>query len=76
MCPDSDGKRKLAGIVSFGNVFCIKMAVFSKVSYYDEWIQNQINVWDKISWLVQSDFKNSKKSRNDDFAELSSRKPR
>ena len=28
-------------------------------------LMRQINVWDKISWLVQYDFKNSKRSRFD-----------
>ena len=43
VCPHPDGRSKLAGIVSFGSKACKFIAVFTKVSYYDRWIQNQIS---------------------------------
>ena len=41
VCPDVDGNPKLAGLVSFGYQGCTDAAVFTKVSFYEEWIENR-----------------------------------
>merc|ERR1712123_479338 len=42
VCPDAEGIAKLAGIVSFGHSECPDSAVFTKVAFYEEWIQARI----------------------------------
>ena len=41
VCPDVGGKPKLAGLVSFGYQGCTDAAVFTKVSFYEEWINDR-----------------------------------
>ena len=38
MCPDESGNGKLAGIVSYGRTGCTDAGVYTKVSYYEDWI--------------------------------------
>ena len=42
MCPDADGNGKLAGLVSFGHTDCMDAGVFTKVSFYEDWIQARV----------------------------------
>ena len=42
VCPDADGNGKLAGLVSFGHSGCTGAAVFTKVSFYEDWIQARV----------------------------------
>ena len=59
-----DGHGKLAGLVSFGYSGCINSAVFTKVSYYDDWIQERVEPWKKNwntfewHWHLTFDFEN------------------
>ena len=46
VCPDETGNGKLAGIVSFGHTACDYPGAFTKVSYYDDWIQEHIQMSD------------------------------
>jgi len=41
-CPDSSGTHKLAGIVSFGRNGCTSSGVYTRVSYYEDWISERL----------------------------------
>jgi len=43
VCPDAQGKGKLAGLVSFGTNGCPNAAGFTKVSFYEDWIQARVD---------------------------------
>merc|ERR1711892_15149 len=43
VCPDAQGKGKLAGLVSFGHKGCPDAGVFTKVSFYEDWIQARVD---------------------------------
>ena len=42
VCPYEDGMRKLTGVVSFGYAGCDTAGVYTKVSHYEDWIQQRI----------------------------------
>ena len=42
VCPDENGMRKLTGVVSFGYAGCTDAGVYTKVSHYEEWIQERV----------------------------------
>merc|ERR1712212_1230680 len=42
VCPDEAGVGKLAGLVSFGHSGCTSAGVFTKVSFYQDWIQDRL----------------------------------
>jgi len=42
VCPDENGVGKLAGLVSFGYTGCTNAGVFTKVSYYEDWINERL----------------------------------
>ena len=41
-CPDASGKQKLAGIVSFGQNGCTDAGVYTRVSQYEDWINERL----------------------------------
>ena len=43
-CPDANGNQKLAGIVSFGENGCTSSGVYTRVSYYEDWINERLVV--------------------------------
>ena len=42
VCPDENGMRKLTGVVSFGYAGCTDAGVYTKVSHYEDWIQERV----------------------------------
>merc|ERR1711953_381858 len=42
VCPDANGERKLVGLVSFGYTGCTDAGVYTKVSHYEDWIQERV----------------------------------
>jgi len=42
VCPDSEGIGKLAGLVSFGHTGCPDAGVFTKVAFYQDWIEARL----------------------------------
>ena len=42
VCPDEAGVGKLAGLVSFGHSGCTSAGVFTKVAFYQDWIQARL----------------------------------
>ena len=42
VCPDENGMLKLTGVVSFGYAGCTDAGVYTKVSHYEEWIQERV----------------------------------
>ncbi len=42
VCPDGNGNNKLAGIVSFGQQGCTTTGVYTKVSMYEQWINDRL----------------------------------
>ena len=44
MCPDESGVGTLAGLVSFGQPGCTGAGVYTKVSYYEDWITTRLRL--------------------------------
>ena len=43
VCPDGEGNLKLAGIVSWGESGCTNAGVYTRVSFYEQWISDKVS---------------------------------